>query len=374
MSDGTIIFVTSHATKGGTLDYIQLLKKGLESEGYQVHAVSLYRGDSKEVDGVNLILDRERIRLRDIVPMTLRFVASCRATRPFVIIGVMPLANIIGALASRLCGASSIATHHSPTEIWQKGLSVADRLMARLGFYDRVVCVSKAVAASFRHGYAESFRASISTIANGAKDIKPEREAAEVRRSLGLAEGEAFVLMVGRLVEQKNVLAAARAVEITSNIRLVIAGEGPLRPALEKISPSKIKLLGEVNRQAVADLLHSCDAFMQVSLYEGHSLALLEAIRARRPLIVSSAPSQVEAVRMASGAPAALICDPLDVEGIARAMMAAVFDWSQRDVLLQGVHRLAEHVPAEAEMLRAYSSLIRSINQSTSDAGFISVP
>jgi glycosyltransferase involved in cell wall biosynthesis len=361
MSDRTIIFVTSHAAKGGTRDYIELLERRFEAEGYDVHAVSLYRGEAKEVSGFDLMLDRERIGLRDLVPILIRLVRTCRARRPFVIIGVMPFANIFGALASRLCGALFIATHHSPTEVWQGWVGAADRLFARLGLYDRVVCVSNAVAASFRSGYGRAFHARIETIANGARDMKPERGAREVRQALGLAEGEAFILMVGRLVEQKNVVAAAKAAEMTSNIRLVLAGEGPLRPALEQMSSSKITLLGDVSRQTVADLLHACDAFMQVSLYEGHSLALLEAIRAQRPLIVSDVPSQIEAVRTASGGMAALVCDPFDVGGIARAMEAAMTDRGRREALLREVRFLSEHIPTEAEMLNAYSSLVGRI-------------
>jgi glycosyltransferase involved in cell wall biosynthesis len=361
MSDGTIMFVTSHAARGGTRDYIELLTKSFEAEGYNVHAVSLYRGEAADVAGMDLILGNERIRLRDIAQMSIRLVRKCRAKRPFVIIGVMPLANIFGALASRLCGAHFLATHHSPTEVWQAGVGAADRLVARLGLYDRVVCVSNAVAASFRSGYGQAFRGRIKTIANGARDMKPERDAREVRQALGLAEGEAFILMVGRLAEQKNVLAAAKAAELTSNIRLVLAGDGPLRPVLEQMSSSKILLLGDISRQAVADLLHACDAFMQVSLYEGHSLALLEAISARRPLIVSDVPSQIEAVTTAAGAAAALICNPLDVGGIARAMEAAVSDQSRRQTLLQEVRSLSIKIPKQAEMLNAYSSLVGRI-------------
>jgi hypothetical protein len=61
----------------------------------------------------------------------------------------------------------------------------------------------------------------------------------------------------------------------------------------------------------------------------------------------ANVPSQIEAVRTASGGMAALVCDPFDVGDIARAMEAALSDSGRRECLLRDVRSVHERIPTE---------------------------
>lgn len=73
----------------------------------------------------------------------------------------------------------------------------------------------------------------------------------------------------------------------------------------------------------------------------------------------ANVPSQIEAVRTASGGMAAPVCDPFDVGDIARGGIRPL----RRESLLRDVRFLRERIPTETEMLNAYSSLVRHVGR-----------
>ncbi len=120
------------------------------------------------------------------------------------------------------------------------------------------------------------------------------RAAAKIHAQLGLA-GKFVVIFVGRLIAVKGVkhlidAAALSKAEDCTKCVLLIAGDGPERGALEKQAEmlgisSRIKFLGE--RRDVPALLAASDCFVLPSLSEGMPMALLEAMAAKRPCVVT---------------------------------------------------------------------------------------
>ena len=108
----------------------------------------------------------------------------------------------------------------------------------------------------------------------------------------------------------------AKVVHRFPNLRLVIAGEGPERPALEKLirrhgAGERIQLLGSVT--GVAAALPALDLFVVPSLSECHSISLLEAMRAALPILATDVGGNPESIThgqqgllVASGNPEAL--------------------------------------------------------------------
>jgi glycosyltransferase involved in cell wall biosynthesis len=114
------------------------------------------------------------------------------------------------------------------------------------------------------------------------------------RAAAGWADAYPLVLNVGRLVPQKGqryaILAMRKVIARFPTARLVIAGEGRLRPALEELIRAEglehhVTLLGE--RQDVPMLLKMADLFLFPSLYEGTANALLEAMAAAKPCVAT---------------------------------------------------------------------------------------
>jgi glycosyltransferase involved in cell wall biosynthesis len=142
------------------------------------------------------------------------------------------------------------------------------------------------------------------TVRNGIGPAAPARPREAVRRELGLAAGDLAVLAVGSLTPQKAhatlLEGFARAARELPAARLLIAGEGPLRGALEARAAGsdlagRVSLLGD--RDDVTELLEGADLFALSSVREGLPVTLLEAMRAGRPAVATAIGGCGEAVR-----------------------------------------------------------------------------
>jgi glycosyltransferase involved in cell wall biosynthesis len=125
-------------------------------------------------------------------------------------------------------------------------------------------------------------------------EVKPER-ASELRQELGCRRDDVVIASVGRLVEQKDypteLQAFALAVARVPNLRLVIAGDGPLRPRLEQLArergvADRVRFLGSWSD--VPALLRSVDVFALASKFEPFGVALLEAKAAGLPIVATA--------------------------------------------------------------------------------------
>lgn len=109
------------------------------------------------------------------------------------------------------------------------------------------------------------------------------------RLRLGLEPGDVALLSVGDLNENKNhsVLVEALAM-FPPNYKLLIAGEGSLRSALEEKAlrlglEDRVKLLGF--RKDVVALLNACDLFASHPSAKGCPSRLSRRWRAARPVL-----------------------------------------------------------------------------------------
>lgn len=77
----------------------------------------------------------------------------------------------------------------------------------------------------------------------------------------GAVQREDFLLALGRLVPYKRVDLIVRAAERLGR-RLVVAGDGPERRALERLAGKHTEFLGEVSEAHAGQLLSTCGAFV----------------------------------------------------------------------------------------------------------------
>lgn len=184
----------------------------------------------------------------------------------------------------------------TPWKVWS--VQAIDRVTTRLGD-TRYVAITESVKVSAvrRLGIPPE---RIVIIPRG---LVPERwvgceDAAAVRQSLGWQDAYPVIVNVGRLVPQKGQQYAVRAMTAVvarfPMARLAIAGEGRLRPVLERLIrdlglTDHVSLLGE--RDDVARLLHAADIFVFPSLFEGLGNAVLEAMAAGKPCVCSNIPA-----------------------------------------------------------------------------------
>ncbi|HEV6968165.1 MULTISPECIES: glycosyltransferase [Roseateles] len=155
----------------------------------------------------------------------------------------------------------------------------------------------------------------------------PERPASgspatDLRTELGLAPGQLLVGSVGRLQRAKgmDLLVTAFKAHAPADAVLAILGEGPDRAQLEELAAgdARIRLLGF--RRDVDQALRSLDLFVSASREEAFPLAILEAMRAGRPVLSTATQGPVE---MLAGQPARLV--PVgDADSLGRALAEEV--------------------------------------------------
>jgi glycosyltransferase involved in cell wall biosynthesis len=174
-----------------------------------------------------------------------------------------------------------------------------------LSLFPKLVAVSGEVRNELiRHGARPQ---DVVTVLNGIDHTvfrrDPSRQAAS-RRQLGIAEHEFVIGTVGRLEPQKRfdvLIDAFAGIHLMhSNARLLIAGDGSLRGALDAqvanhgLSGS-CRLLG--HRTDITELHHAFDLFVQSSVYEGTPNAVLEAMALETPIVATDAGGTAEICR-----------------------------------------------------------------------------
>ncbi|MBM7502739.1 glycosyltransferase family 4 protein [Agromyces aurantiacus] len=158
-----------------------------------------------------------------------------------------------------------------------------------------------------------------------------------------------YVLGVGRLGRIKGfdllVETFARA-GLDPDLRLVIAGDGPERPALEALIRSealddRVLMAGRLDPATVADAMAGSIAVIVPSRVEAFGIVALEAWRSGAALVMTSRGGAAGFVR--DGVDGVLV-DPLDAEASADALRRVVADGDLRARLASaGRSRVAEY-------------------------------
>ncbi|MCC6170077.1 MAG: glycosyltransferase [Caldilineaceae bacterium] len=137
----------------------------------------------------------------------------------------------------------------------------------------------------------------ITAIGNGV-DIDRYRQPTDrerLRRQLGLPPQAPVLITVGTLRTAKGhrylIQAAADVLRRFPETHFLFVGDGELRHPLESQTAAcglteKIHFLG--SRQDIPDLLAASDVFVLPSLWEGLSMALLEAMAAAKPIVATA--------------------------------------------------------------------------------------
>jgi len=158
----------------------------------------------------------------------------------------------------------------------------------------------------------------------------------DVYKKFNINENNVILFHPARFVTEKNHLRVITAfkslVEKNDNIRLVLAGDGKLKQAMEeRIKELKLEnnvmMLGLIERDEVYNFLERCDLFLMPSVSEGLNIAFLEAISMKTKVLVSNIEQfvyPVEAYGLKPDDINVTFVDPLDEKAIALGMEQAL--------------------------------------------------
>lgn len=120
----------------------------------------------------------------------------------------------------------------------------------------------------------------------------------DARARLGLEDGP-LLLTAARLWHWKGVDHVISALAQRPEMRLVVAGDGPMRRQLQaQAAPLKerVQFVGQIGREQLAVYMKAADYFVLYSGYEGLSHSILESLRAGTPVIASDTGGNPEAI------------------------------------------------------------------------------
>jgi glycosyltransferase involved in cell wall biosynthesis len=190
----------------------------------------------------------------------------------------------------------------------------------------------------------------------------------ETRRSLSLPDFATVVIAVGRLCNQKNYECAIEGMAILKrqtpdiDIRFLICGDGPDKESLKTLT-TELQLDGCIyfcnNRTDIPELLAASDIFLSTSSHEGMPLAVLEALTAGLPCVLSAIDEHYEIARNLPGC--AFLC-PNSPEEVSRVLQALIKHRMSPSVLRCSREPLLEKFSIEA-CVGSYSDFYQSLQQ-----------
>ncbi|HEY0482123.1 MAG TPA: glycosyltransferase [Kofleriaceae bacterium] len=284
--------------------------------------------------------------------------------------------STVGSLSAFACQVPDREYRFLPQELVNRGRRQALRNQMACRLMNHVVAVSDELGERFCRFTAEAtgplaafgyrgLRRRMQTISYGI-DLTPYRavtagEIAELRARLGATGNTVLVGSVGRLVEQKDyptqLRAFALAARVDPRLRMVLAGDGPLRKSIETHAAElgitdRLVLLGHWTR--VPALLRALDVFVLASKFEPYGVALLEA-KCAGSAIVATAVNEIPKL-LADGV-TGLIVPAEAPEPMAKAFLRMSQDAALRRLLAQNAFAEAENKHSIDAVAGAYQDL-----------------
>jgi len=257
------------------------LERELRARGQQVVTEAMRRADTDDPLPVRALGDRA------FAPATLRALRTAARSADVVVAhGSVTLpASVIALVASTV---PVVYRNIGDPEFWSSTRLRRWRTSLLLHEVDHVVALSAGAARTLRHGFrVPSTR--ITVIPNGASPnrFRPVGPAgrATARLDLGIHDDRPLVVSIGALDTEKDVGTTIDGVERVGGAELLVVGDGPERPALERHAGPNVRFLGVVRDPR--PVYAAADVLVSTSRSEGLPGVLIEAGLSGVPVVAT---------------------------------------------------------------------------------------
>jgi glycosyltransferase involved in cell wall biosynthesis len=279
--------------------------------------------DALEEEGnelVRVVIDHRGGSPAKYASLVARAVAEARHFHPDAVYGhfLFP-AGAAAALAARSAGSARLVLTAHGRDVRNigaiTGVAAATRSVVRRA--DAVIAVSEFLRRDLEAKLPEA-RGKTVVIDSGVDLTRfRHREPAPLRAELGWDGEGPYYLCVGTLDERKNVKRLAEAFGRLEGGSLALAGDGPSKEDLA--GRERVRLLGRVAHERVADWIAASDVVCQPSLIEPFGQVVLEALASERPVVATRIGGPAELVTPETG----VLVDPGSVDSIEAGLRAA---------------------------------------------------
>lgn len=213
---------------------------------------------------------------------------------------------------------------------------------------DKTICVSDS---NFAEGRSYFPMTHALVIKNGInqKKFDPNKQFTDVRRELNIDPSTILVGFIARITAQKDpftLIKAASKIPDSMNIKFLIVGDGDLKEQTVQMAKElnvSHKILFQNFRQDIPDILNAIDIYCLPSLWEGLSIALLEAMAMKKAIIATAVDGTKEVIRN-------------EYNGL-------FVEVQQADQLAAAIIRLAQNTAFRKELAdNAYNTILQDFN------------
>lgn len=297
-----IILLCSGLKRAGQEKVVFELATALKLQGKDVMIISFYGGpyenELRDFDiPVKVLLDESKTKFYKLKLLFSFLRIILKYNKEVFVIHGLGFENL-WLIASKFKKLKSIFVFHNNYEFLQTErfhpTSFRFRLFLR-NIHKKVFIKANIYNTSIKNGFIRSDNNNF-IIENGIESplkIVDLQKKEDLKFNLGFKKNDFLMVQVGRFVDQKNQLMTIKAFEKAefnnNNVKLVLIGDGPNFKecqnyvSLNKLE-SRVTLTGNIKN--VSDYLNVSNIFLLPSMFEGHPIALIEAMMLGLPSIV----------------------------------------------------------------------------------------
>jgi glycosyltransferase involved in cell wall biosynthesis len=279
--------------------------------------------------------------------------------------------GLIGRVAGKLAGVPVViwsihgfASHEGQNRFKKYIFLLIEKVLDK--FTDHYVAVSEALK---KEGIQNRILTSnkVTVIHNGIelRNYNKNFNVIQKKKELGIEMSRTIIGTVTRFEPQKAIhdflVAVSYVKKIYPDIKVVIAGDGPLRREIEKLINDlklndNITLLGW--RNDVPEILAVLDIFCQSSLWEGCPMVLLEAMAVGKPIIATNVGGVKEIVEDDN---TGILVPPADPKAMADAIVKLINNKEKAIEMGMSGRRRVESFFNMDSMLAQYEKLYQDL-------------
>jgi glycosyltransferase involved in cell wall biosynthesis len=280
-------------------------------------------------------------------------------------------ADFYSRIAGRLAGASHIlSTIQMPVEGFDVGRlrKIIYRLMDQFSgrFVDRFIVVSDSLKRILSEGRGLPAQR-VARIYNGIEvdQYHPDLKETDLRNNLGISPTIPLVGAIGRMVWQKGfeflIRAMPNIIAASSETRLLLVGDGPLRIELETLAKKlnvSDKIIFTGFRSDVSQILSTVDVLAIPSLLEGFPMITLEGMAMAKPIVATKIQGITE--QLTEGKQAILV-PPQNPNALSDALLKIIQDTELASMLAIAARRKVENDFSVEKMVSETEKVYRSL-------------
>lgn len=230
----------------------------------------------------------------------------------------------------------------------------------------KVICVSQSNFETGRNAFGLSADKT-TMIENGVNlnIFNPDASYPDVRKQLGFSADDFLVSLIGRITAQKGPLDFIKAIEQAHSkepcIKALVVGEGDMTDVVDRyIDEHNCRgfIIRQPFRNDVPALLAASDVFCLPSLWEGLSIAMLEAMAMRKPMVVTPTDGARDFIHDGVNA---LVVPPSDVVKLSESFLLLAHNKELRDKIAASAHEIVRKRFDAARVADSVAEIYRNI-------------